>query len=43
MKDFTKSKFSFVQKFKIFGIISLILAGIGLGSFIAEVVLRVMG
>ena len=37
MKDFTKSKFSFVQKFKIFGIISLILAGIGLGSFIATV------
>mgnify|MGYP004605895471 CR=1 FL=1 len=35
MKDFTKSTFSFVQKFKIFGIISLIVAGIGLGCFIA--------
>ena len=35
MKDFTKSTFSFVQKFKIFGIISLILAGIGLGCFLA--------
>ncbi len=37
MKDFTKSTFSFVQKFKIFGIISLILAGIGAGCFIATV------
>lgn len=35
MLDFTKSKFSFVAKFKIFGIISLILAGIGAGCFIA--------
>ncbi len=35
MKDFTKSTFSFVQKFKIFGIVSLILAGIGAGCFIA--------
>lgn len=37
MKDFTKSTFSFVQKFKIFGIISLILAGIGAVCFIATV------
>ncbi len=37
MKDFTKSKFSFVKKFKIFGVISLILAGIGLGCFLATV------
>ena len=37
MKDFTKSSFSFVQKFKIFGIISLILAGIGLVCFVATV------
>ena len=37
MKDFTKSTFSFVQKFKIFAIISLILAGIGLACFLATV------
>lgn len=37
MKDFTKSTFSFVQKFKIFGIISLILAGIGMGCFLGAV------
>ena len=34
MKDFTKSAFSFVEKFKIFGIISLIVAGIGAICFI---------
>lgn len=37
MKDFTKSTFSFVQKFKIFGIISLIMAGIGMACFIGAV------
>ena len=35
MKDFTKSAFSFVQKFKIFAVISVVLAGIGAGCFVA--------
>lgn len=35
--DFTKSQFSFVRAFKIFGIISLILAGIGFVSFVATI------
>lgn len=36
MKNFANSNFSFVKKFKIFGIISLLLACVGAGSFIAS-------